>query len=228
MESRFACLEDKFNNLQTGQNLQSSSEVSGTLSTIEDLKAQVNDREQEAVCNDFEISGIPEQPGESAAHLVCRIAEKLGVTFEECDLVLTERAGVRRAPSGDAGTPAQAQLRPRPLVVRLSRRSARDAFLQAARVRRNVTTEGLGLTTNPTKIYINERLSKFNKIIFFKMRTIARANNWKYAWTRQGRLYVRREPGRAAFRIRNEQDLKKIFGDAGIHAAETRTAASII
>ncbi|VVD06137.1 unnamed protein product [Leptidea sinapis] len=103
MESRLACLEDKFNNLQTSRNLQSSSEVSGLLSIIEDLKAQVNDREQEAVCNDFEISGIPEQPRESAAHLVCRFAEKLGVTFEERDLVLAERAGVRRAPSCGAG-----------------------------------------------------------------------------------------------------------------------------
>lgn len=200
MEARLDALESKHS--------QGNPDTITLLETIEQLRSQIHERDQESFYNDVEISGIPEEQGENVLHLATTVAEKLGVSCEERDLVSVERAGMRRALSGAEAAP----LRPRPLVIRLARHQLRDAFLQAARVRRGATTAGMGLKASPTTFYVNERLSKHNKMLFFEAREKARTHCWKYAWTRDGRIFVRQETGKSAFRVRSQLDLKKIFG----------------
>lgn len=120
------------------------------LATVEQLRADINERDQELLINDVEISGIPEYAAESLPHIVTALASKLGVNIGEQDIVSTKRAG----PAQDSEGPTPA--RPRSLVVRLARRAMRDALLQAARVRRGATTEGTGLPGAPRRFYVNE------------------------------------------------------------------------
>lgn len=203
MEEQFAGLVDQVSELRDRPDPEMM------LATIEQLKAELNDRDQEALLNDLEITGIPESEGENVGHLVSLIAGKLGVECSERDVVSVERAGLRRAHSS-SGEPVAP--RPRPIVVRLARRAIRDSFLQSARVRRRLTTEGLGLPDPPARAYINERLTKPNKVLFYKVREESRRLNFRYAWTRGGRIFVRRESGKASFRVRSDADIKKIFG----------------
>lgn len=51
--------------------------------------------------------------------------------------------------------------RPRPIIVRLARRSVREELLKSVKVRRGTTTDGLGLPIHvPQKMHINERLTR--------------------------------------------------------------------
>ncbi|XP_073947382.1 uncharacterized protein [Choristoneura fumiferana] len=173
---------------------------------IASLMQDINDRDQDLLQNDVEVAGVPEGKNESAMHLALSIFIKLGVQLEERDIVSAERAGpLRVAREGGGGAP-----RPRPLVVRLARRAERDRLLAAARVRRGATTEGI--TSAVTTFYINERLTKANRILFYKARVEASSRNWKYVWTRDGNIYVRKEHGSPRHRLRSEIDLTKLFG----------------
>ncbi|XP_014370183.2 uncharacterized protein LOC106720117 [Papilio machaon] len=177
--------------------------------TIADLRIQLNDRDQELLLNDVEIAGLPEERNENVLHLVSVVAVKLGLTLEDRDIVHAERQGAVRRNRGDGeGAPQQ----PRPLVVRLARRAQRDALLRAARVRRGLTTADMNIAGTPRKFYVNERLTRNNRQLFGKTREAASRLQWKYVWTKGGRIFTRKEEGKAIERISSEEDIKKIFG----------------
>lgn len=176
--------------------------------TITKLQWELNDKDQEALINDIEIGGVPEYPGESTAHLVTTIAAKIGVSLDARDIVSATRAGSARPPRASEGRG------PRRVVVRLSRRVVRDELLRAARSRRNTDTAGLGLPVHdPKQVYINERLTKTNRILFAKARAARVAVNWKFVWTREGRIFARKSDSTDSptFRVRCEEDIDRIF-----------------
>ncbi|XP_063380282.1 uncharacterized protein LOC134666906 [Cydia fagiglandana] len=175
------------------------------------LETELNDRDQAALSNDLEISGIPEFKEESAVHIVLATAKKIGVPLEECDVVSVERAGPVRDAAQAAG-PESARPRPRPLVVRLARRAVRDALLKAARVRRGANTEGIGLPDHTaSKFNVHDRLTRKNRILFGKARERGRSEQWRFIWSIDGRIYVRKSESSRVYRIRTESDLDRVF-----------------
>ncbi|XP_059045278.1 uncharacterized protein LOC131841063 [Achroia grisella] len=184
-------------------------------STIEGLRLEINDRDQELLSNDVEIVGIPEENGESVDHLVLTCVNTIGVALDERDIVSCARFG-RLYGMVDGQQP-----RPRPVVVRLAHRATRDKILRAARVRRTITTEGMGLRSNPQRLHINERLTRTNRRLFYLAREAARRLGWRFTWTRDGRIFTRRGHGTSAHRIRVEADLDKVFGSNTVSSDNT-------
>ena len=85
-------------------------------------------------------------------------------------------------------------------------------MLRAARVRRNLTTEGLNLPGQTNSIYINERLTKHNRLIFYKAHSLAREHQYKYIWTRDGKIFVCQAQGKSRHHLRTEEDVHRVFG----------------
>ncbi|XP_048001307.1 uncharacterized protein LOC125238061 [Leguminivora glycinivorella] len=178
--------------------------------TVSQLRLELNDRDQELLLNDIEISSVPESSGESTMHIVTALSKKLGVELTEHDVVDAARVG--RAPQLQEGTQGSAA-RPRPLVVRLARRAVRDRLLQAARVRRGATTEGTGIPGRICTFYINERLTPHNRRLLYRARELKQQHSWRYVWTRDGKIYARQQAGTNSprHRIRTELDLDRVF-----------------
>ncbi|KAI8425574.1 hypothetical protein MSG28_011397, partial [Choristoneura fumiferana] len=197
--------------------------------TVAALKLELCDRDQDLLLNDLELTGIPEHSNESPTHLVCLVAHKLGVGLDERDIVFAERVGPRRRlPAGESMPSAMSPLtqssvdgtgqavsgmsaRPRPLIVRLARRGPRGELLRAARVRRGADTSGFDLPGNPSRFYVNERLTRLNRSLFYLARQECVRLGWRFHWTKDGRVYVRRHKDSAASRIRSEADIGKVF-----------------
>ncbi|CAK1598307.1 unnamed protein product [Parnassius mnemosyne] len=174
------------------------------------LKRDLNIKEQAALSNDLELTGIPEQKGESPGHLMTLVAKKLDVELDERDVVSVERAGMRRnRESSDSEPP-----RPRVIVVRLARRSVRDQLLRAARVRRGADTSGFNINGEQTRFYLNERLTYANKHLFHRARQEARRCNWRYAWTKNGVIFVKRDSMSSKQKICMDCDIEKVFGSS--------------
>ncbi|CAH2104642.1 unnamed protein product [Euphydryas editha] len=196
VEERLAVLEEK----------SSSSTDSHLMKDIAQLKADLNERNQAELLNDRDISGIPERSGENLQHIVDLITTKLGVKLDERDVVYVERLGPRPPYTVTGESP-----RPRSIVVRLVHRAVRDKLLRAARVRRGADTSDFDLDFEPARFYINERLTRSNRLLFHKAREEGRQNNWRYIWTRNGRIYARHNKDTVVHRIRVENDVVKIF-----------------
>lgn len=184
--------------------------------TIAELKCQLNERDQELLLNDIEVTGIPESKDESTLHLVQVLAIKLGVDIDERDVVHAERVGStrrNRVETSDGSIPADpAAQRPRCISVRFARRATRDTLLRAARVRRGLSAGDLNIAGPPHRVYVNERLTRANRQLFYHARQAGSQNKWKFVWTREGKILARREDGQKAERIRCEDDICRIFG----------------
>ncbi|XP_060810237.1 uncharacterized protein LOC132904328 [Amyelois transitella] len=206
MEARIDSLENKKTEFE-------SCRIIALEETVSQLKLEIQDRDQEVLGNDIEIASFPEGKNENTTHLILTVAKKLGVELEERDVVKAQRVGPVPAPAEEG-----AVRRPRPLVVRLARRDTRDSLLRAARVRRGVTTEGMDLQApGPSrKFYVNERLTKVNRRLFQKAREAAKRANFRFVWTREGKIYTRKEQGTASIRLRTDCDIVRVFEDCNV------------
>ncbi|XP_047995134.1 uncharacterized protein LOC125233241 [Leguminivora glycinivorella] len=220
------------NELLSVKNSQSTScNIAELQGVIDQMNTELNEKDQAQLLNDVEITGVPEYQGESALHIVQALAQKTGITLDMRDVVSAERVGPIRSYSNSVGialtrgatqdaqgigdsvsTPKQ---RPRPLVVRLARRSLRDELLRSARARRGLDTGNIGLpehTHGP--VYFNERLTKANRRLLWKTRQASAAAGWKFVWTREGRIYARKSDNHDCrpVRIVSERDVMRVFG----------------
>lgn len=200
-------MEARIDALESNSIKNDSCKIESLQETISQLRLEIHDRDQDMLGNDIEIASFPEVRNENLTHTLLTVAKKLGVELEERDVVNAQRIG----PEPSSGEGSAEPRRPRPMVVRLARRASRDALLQAARTRRGVTTEGLLTSVTHRPFYVNERLTKTNRQLFQKTREAAKRSDWRYVWTRDGKIYTRKEQGRPRTRVRSEEDLARVF-----------------
>lgn len=209
--SRIEQLEARITALESKSSKEQQPNTSAIENAIKQLQADNAERDQACLLNDLEIVGCAEVANENCVHLAMAIAKKISVDLDEKDIVSVNRVGQER-PTGLSDE----QARPRPLVLRLARRATREALLQAARLRRNLNSEGLEIPEPIRNLYINERLTKHNRILFQKTRAKAKEMKYKYVWTRDGKIFIRKEDGHTRHRISTEIDLIRVFGKTDI------------
>ncbi|XP_050676143.1 uncharacterized protein LOC126973072 [Leptidea sinapis] len=175
---------------------------------VEQLKGELNDRDQEVLLTDLDIGNIPEPAGENTVHTITVLASKLGVTLAPADIVFAERVGRNVMGSEIA---VDEPKRSRRIVVRLTRRQLRDELLRAARVRRTLSSTDLGVAGAPQRVYVNERLTRHNRQLFHRVREECRRLNWRYSWTKRGRIFARHNDGKQVHLIRTTDDIERVF-----------------
>lgn len=221
------------------------SEIALLKAEISELKTDVSLHAQHQLRNEIEVCGIHEHPNENLHHTILVAARLMGVEMENRDIDWAMRVGPKRkAPassnkesSNPASTdydkmkdppatakPADKPALPRPVVVRLLRKSTCDQFLSAAKTRRNITSADLEIAGPPLKIFYNERLTKTNRQLFRKARDATKLHNFFYCWCTQGSIYIRKQDGKPAIRILSQQQLDSITGSLPTAAADTTTA----
>lgn len=179
--------------------------------TVADLKMQLNERDQDLLLNDIVLSGVPETIGENVNSLLNILSLKLGVQLDERDVVDVARVGSVRRNRTD-NTENIAPPRPRNIAVRFARRVTRDQVISAARVRRGLNTTDIGLQGQPRRIYVNERLTPLNGKLFHSAREAGKGCNYKYIWTKGGKIFIKQEDGAITKRVRSDIDISEIFG----------------
>ena len=208
LEGRVTSIEEKFVSveLRNESGVVESPRLAHLEATITELKLQLNEREQESILNDIQLSGVTEVQGENSNQILHTLALKLGVELDERDVMFAKRVGniLRDRVEGETA-------RPRVIVIRLARRAARDSLLSAARVRRGLTTADIQMPGAPKRIFVNERLTKTNRQLFYLTRQAADRLNWKYVWTKDGHILARKEEGKAVVQIRTEADIDRFF-----------------
>ncbi|KAI5640190.1 hypothetical protein NE865_07447 [Phthorimaea operculella] len=175
-------------------------EISSLKTQINILQERVDAQGQASLSNEIEIAGIPERAEENLTHCVLVVAKKIGANIDEREIDWVTRVG----PKQTSGKPSRTH---RPVVLRMVRRSVKEDFLRQAKSRKNVTTEDLKLGDKPTPIYINERLSRENRLLFRETRLRAAKADFKYCWTKAGSIYVRKTTNAPAIKIRNTSEL---------------------
>lgn len=187
---------------------------------VADLRLELAAKEQQKFRKDIEITGIPENRSENLQQAVNVVCTTLGVQLDPRDVDDVRRVGKK----GENAT-ASAE-RPRPVVLTLTRRAPRDQILRAARVRRELTTASLGIAGNSRQVYINEHLTKANRVLFSKTRAVKKQLKFKFAWTSNGSIFLRRSETSSVIHVYNETVLDKLITNPHSSQSLTRTAGA--
>lgn len=133
----------------------------------------------------LEFHGIPFTDDEDPLSKVNAVAAKMQVPA----LAASDVVSIHRLPTSRDRVPA--------IIVRFANQSIKDAFLE----KRNE------LKKMKDQCFILENLTKKNKALLAATKEWARNNGFKYAWHRNGKIFLRQKDGERAVMVRKEDDL---------------------
>lgn len=135
---------------------------------------------------------------ENIQDIVKDVAAKLSLNPEDIESV--ERMS---SPT----TPKSGVDRPRPVVVKLRSKQARDQWLQKRKYR--ITNGDIYGNNNNNRIYINEDLTKATRLLFWETRNQLK-HLYKYIWTQNCNILVKKSENEKIIRIKSENDIKQL------------------
>nr|XP_022911980.1 uncharacterized protein LOC111422955 [Onthophagus taurus] len=170
---------------------------------VDNLSTRVADLEQYSRRNNLEIQGIPEKSDENITQIINKIGDFLEIPLKTDDI-----DAVHRVPQfGDKS-------RPKNIIVRFCNRTKRDSVLAAAVVKRRSLPKGsrpgFAIEGLSQQCFINEHLTVANKKLFGTTRAVAREKNYKYIWTRNCKILVRKNDSSRVIQINSDEDLRKL------------------
>lgn len=152
----------------------------------------------------MEIQGLPiseESVKESTNDIVCNIGKLMDVEIVQEDLSVSYRLPINKRYKGNRSTPA--------IIVKFIRRDIREAFFRSRNKLKNKSTLDLGYRVS-SPVYINESLSDKNKELLKYCIKTKKELNYKFIWTSNGRIYLKRNEGSSAIHIKNKDELTKL------------------
>ncbi|XP_026331283.1 uncharacterized protein LOC113238662 [Hyposmocoma kahamanoa] len=182
-----------------------AAEINILRNSLKTTEVTINAQEQNYLRKEIEIAGIPEVESENPFHLALITAKKLGVDLQDSDIDFVHRAGPKQKSSGNKNH------LPRTIVLRLLRQAKRDELVKAAKSRRNLTSENL-VPGPASQVYVNERLTKNNRLLFRESRKRATQHSFRFCWIRNGHIFVRQAERKPAVQIKSYEDLDKTVG----------------
>lgn len=161
------------------------------------LNNRINALEQTYYVNNLEICGIPKLEGENVntlSDIVKKVANVMGVTTK----------GIIEARRGFA--PRRENAAPPPIALRFNTSTARDEWM-AKRKNRDLTVGKVLDSQSNVPIYVNEQLSPFNKKLFWYAKQSAKDRNYKYVWSKYGKIYARKNDSMGVIKINSLDDI---------------------
>lgn len=169
--------------------------------TIRSVEHDLGKQEQWARQQNVEILGIPENNTECLPNVIIKIANKAGLKLETSDIDFAHRVQPKKQLKGI----------PRAIVTRFKLRRSNDEFMSAVRKCKNITTEDIGFTGQARKIFVNEHLTQRNKKLLSLCKAKAKEFAYQYVWTKNCRIYIRKNDTSPHQLILSELDLVKII-----------------
>jgi Baculovirus FP protein len=167
-------------------------------SVNEVLSSKVNDLEQYSKNYNLEVQGIPEQDNENTYTIVTAVANKLGSNITEDDIEFCHR--LRKSVRNPA--------RPASIIVKFYSRQIKEIVLSGKKRYKELRASDLDLDShNNNKVYINEHLTAVNKNLFYLARNAKQSLGFKYAWTKNGNVFLRKDEVSPVIRVNKPADV---------------------
>lgn len=160
------------------------------------FEEEVEEISQYSRRNNIEIHGIPELPQENVYNLVSDIGKAL-----ECNINKKDIDVAHRVPSSNKSLP-------RPIIVKFINRWQKGEIMIAKR-NKKLLTSSIGIPSPEKPIFINDHLTPRTKGILRKAKDL-RNKGFKYVWSRDGKIFVRKDEASQAIVIKSLDDVVKL------------------
>jgi len=199
LTARLLAIDEKLTASQKEiQNLKTENQV--LKNNVTALQLDVNELKQEQLTNNLVISGAGAlQKGLSPLANLMKIAENLGgeVTTKDINDIYM----IRRK-SGEH------------IVVKFASAQMKMEFMDRLKTLRRAAKNN-DAQFSLENVFFNDHLTPHFENLWYKCRALKKKSALAHAWTKMGKVYLKKEEGGAAIRIRNIDDLSQIYSEYG-------------
>lgn len=165
---------------------------------ISHLEETMERNEREKIKNNIIITGVEKQENEGGrlADIVRSIAGSMNVKLETADLIACNRK------EGRTDCP--------PIIVQLAHKELKQKILDARRTIGSIKTRECNIKGKNNEIYLNEQLTTQNTALFYQARLLRKEKQYRYVWTRDGNIYLKKADTTQKIKIKNIEDLRLV------------------
>lgn len=163
---------------------------------VEDLSVKVNALEQYSRNYNIEIQGVPIMKDENTYDIVASIAQAAN-----CNIVGNDIEFCHRLQNSDRNPN-----KPPAIIAKFYTRQAKIALLKNIKSKK-LEAKDIGFASSPNSLFINEHLTATNKNLFWLARNTRTSLGYKFAWTRDGRVLLRKDENSPVLRINKASDI---------------------
>ena len=167
----------------------------------EQLQFKINELDNLTRMKSLEIHNIPQVQNEKTCRVAVNILKMVEPSITEADIEDCYR--LRRLTEREENGKTS-----HPILVKFFSRQKRTKCLINRKLLSNINFHEVGINT--TKVYLNENLTPITKSLFYKANTLKKTTGWKFIWTKNGIIKVRKSNDSPVVVIKNELDLTKI------------------
>lgn len=179
-------------------------EITSLKGIIAIQQTRISELEQRSRIDNIEIQGVTELNGENIYNTLQSIGQAIQCQISSSDISVAHR--VQHVNNDNSN--------PRNIIVKFLSRQKKDEFLAASkRIKRTTTNSGgpgLKVGNLGNSIFINDHLSKENKILLKRTKDTAKEKNYKFVWVRNCIICIRKNESSPAKTIKSEIDLIKM------------------
>ena len=155
--------------------------------------------EQYSRRQNLEIKGVPIVYGEDTNKIVVEVAKSLNVDISTDDISTSHRLPVStKSEKNDDSTST-------PIIVRFVSRDVRNKIYANRKLTRQLDMKKFGIK-GTTNLFINENLTLLRKRLFWKTKQKVKEAGYKYIWTSNGNIFVRKVDEANPIAVNSEKD----------------------
>lgn len=168
-----------------------------TMENFSNLSTRIAAYEHSSRAKCIELNGIPFQKGENLHEGLEKIVKSLNLNWLRPGIDIDNVYRIKQS---------------KRVVVKFIQTTKRDAFFQ--HYRKNIlSVDALGFN-GKEKIFVNEVLSPEQSKLFWKTRKFKSDHNFKFVWTFNQKIYLRKTTDSVAVAVNSENDLNSIELDS--------------
>lgn len=169
-------------------------------SQINNVEYQVESIKQNNINNNILLCGVPESESENLNSICDSLAAALEVNLQPSEIEVSYRKNISGTKS--SGLPA-------PIVIRFNNNKTKAAIMAASKSHK-INADKLDASFEMRPIYISEQLTRNKQYIFKCARDKKREGKVKFAWSKNGEIYIRQSENSPIIRVKRHQELNDL------------------
>lgn len=167
---------------------------------VNDLTTRLAEAEQYSRRNCVEIYGVPEVENENVLQMVKQVGSAVKFTIEDGMVDACHRLGKNKSKKG--GPPG--------IIVKFVRRFDKQRLLELKKLNKpELSARHIGMASD-SPIYVNESLCFARRDLLKTVQEFKRKHGYKYAWVKEGKIFLKKEDKGKAIPVTHPDDLAKL------------------
>ena len=178
------------------QNQNLKDEIKKLNSELHSVKKDVIDLKQYSRRLNIEISNFPESENEDITSIMDSFMTVLGADLKD-NLVAYHRV------------PTMNKNKIKPIIVKFNTAIAKNDFMKKCK-QKNILANQINSSLSAEPIYFNDHLCPELKKLLYQCKVFKREKNYKFCWTKSGKIFLRKQEGSKIIVVNSEFDLLNV------------------